>query len=366
MNESTKKAIGGITAAIAIGAVATGIVYFAGESQAYVAKVNGEVIRSAEYDKAFAQTKKQYASRFGVDFATEQGKQVEKDIRKGIVDQLIDRQIVLNEAEKRKVSVADADLDAKLAEIKKGFPNEQAFEKALEDNGLSLNELKTRVREGLVFEAVTKAVTQDVLVTDAEVREHYAKNLASFKKPEEVSASHILVKDEKLAKDVLGKLRGGADFATLAKAHSEDPGSKVQGGDLGFFGKGRMVPEFEAAAFALGKGELSGLVKTQFGYHILKGGEHRRARTQPLAEVEGEIKDRLLKERRQAAFGKWLASEKQKAQIAYKPEFDPTVAAPAPKTGAIDAGPKTGDMSAPKTETKPAGSAHGKDDGHGH
>ena len=130
MNESNKKAIIGIAAAIGIGAAATGIAYFAGESQAYVAKVDGTAIKSAEFDKMYVQTKKQYESRFGIDFASEQGKTIEKDLKKGLVDQLIERQVILNEAKKRNIQVTDAQIEEKLAEIKKGFPNDEAFQKA--------------------------------------------------------------------------------------------------------------------------------------------------------------------------------------------------------------------------------------------
>lgn len=360
MNEANKKAAIGLAAAVVIGTVATGIVYFAGESQAYVAKVNGTAIHSDDYDKQFEQTKKQYSSRFGIDFASAQGQQIEKDIRKGIVDQLVERQIWMNEAKSRNIQVTDKLVDDKLAEIKKGFPDDAAFERALTDNGMKLDELKTRVREGLTYEAFIAEVTKDTQVSDADVKAYYDKNLSLYKKPEEVNARHILIKDEKKAKEVLAKLKAGGDFTALAKEHSEDPGSKGTGGDLGYFGRGRMVPEFEKAAFSLKKDELSGLVKSQFGYHILKGGEHKMARTQPFDEVKAEIKDKLTKERQQAEFQKWMTAQKEKAKIEYKTGFDPkAVSSAAPNPAAPGQAPAAG---------QPAddGHGHGADDGHGH
>lgn len=104
-------------------------------------------------------------------------------------------------------------------------------------------------------------------VTDEEVRNYYDQNQAQFE-VDEVTAKHILVKEEDLAKDILKELKEGADFSELAKEHSTD-GSAAQGGDLGTFGRGEMVPEFEEAAFALEAGELSDVVQTQFGYHII-------------------------------------------------------------------------------------------------
>lgn len=105
-------------------------------------------------------------------------------------------------------------------------------------------------------------------VTDKEAKEYYEENPDLFA-IDEVEASHILVEDEKLAREILDKLKGGADFAEMAKEHSID-GSADQGGSLGTFGKGVMVPEFENAAFALKPGEISDLVKSKFGYHIIK------------------------------------------------------------------------------------------------
>lgn len=365
MNESNKKAIIGIAAAIGIGAAATGIAYFAGESQAYVAKVDGTAIKSAEFDKMYVQTKKQYESRFGIDFASEQGKTIEKDLKKGLVDQLIERQVILNEAKKRNIQVTDAQVEEKLAEIKKGFPNDEAFQKALTDNQMKIEDLKVRVREGLTVEGVQKAVAANVAVTDKDVSDYYAKNEATYKKPEEVKASHILIKDEKKAKEILAKLKAGGDFAALAKENSEDPGSGAQGGDLGYFGKGRMVPEFEKSAFSLKPGQMSDLVKSQFGYHIIKVVDRQPARTQPLAEVKEDIKKNIEKERVGAEFGKWLQAEKAKAKVEYKAEYDPKAQAAAPAAPGAPAGAPAGQPGAPAGQpAAPAG--HGADDGHGH
>ena len=124
-------------------------------------------------------------------------------------------------------------------------------------------------------------------------------------------ASHILLKTEgkdekgveevkKKAEDLLKQVKAGGDFAALAKQHSEDEGSKVNGGDLNFFGKGQMVPEFDAAAFSMQPGQISDLVKTQFGFHIIKLVEKRPAGQRPLAEVRNEIIERLKWERAQA------------------------------------------------------------------
>lgn len=145
-----------------------------------------------------------------------------------------------------------------------------------------------------------------VKITDEEIREYYEDNLASFRVKRQIKARHILFrlppdatkeqekKVRKKAEEVLKEARAGKDFAELAKKYSEGP-TKSKGGDLGYFSKGMMVKPFEDAAFKLKKGEISDLVRTRFGYHIIKVEDMRDARTKPLNEVKGQIRDLLVR-----------------------------------------------------------------------
>ena len=141
---------------------------------------------------------------------------------------------------------------------------------------------------------------QRVTVTPADIDRYYNQNIQQFQTPEQVRASHILLKTEgkndadvrKLAEEVLAKVKANGDFAALAKQYSEDS-TKDQGGDLGLFGRGRMVPEFETAAFAMQPGQVSDLVKSQFGYHIIKVTERKNATTTPLDQVRAQIQQQL-------------------------------------------------------------------------
>jgi peptidyl-prolyl cis-trans isomerase D len=142
---------------------------------------------------------------------------------------------------------------------------------------------------------------QRVIVPPSDVQRYYNDNIQQYSTPERVRASHILLntggKDEaavrKQAEELLAKIKGGADFAELAKKYSEDPGSKEKGGDLDFFPRGQMVPEFEASAFALKPGEVSDLIKTQYGFHIIKVVEKQEGTTQPLDTVRTQIQQTL-------------------------------------------------------------------------
>lgn len=303
---------------------------------AAVATVNGVAISRAEFDRQLNQTKKRYGSRFGLDFTTERGKQIEQEIRTSLLNHLIERQIILNEAAKRKVVVTPAQVDAKIAELSQSLPPGTDIKQALVAQGMTLKDLQSEVHDGLVIQAVAGAITAGAgaEVTDEEAEAYYNGHLTEYDRPEEVRVRHILVQDKAKAEELLGQLKGGASFEGLAKAHSEDTGSGAEGGDLGFFGKGRMVPEFEEVAFKLKPGELSGLVQTQFGYHILQGVERREARRVPLTEAKEEIKTKLGEERKDAALTTWLAEQKKAAKVTYAPGFDPKAAKPSPKPGA--------------------------------
>ena len=163
----------------------------------------------------------------------------------------------------------------------------------------------------LAQEFLQREIEGKVKITDDEIETYYKGHEEEFTNPESAKARHILLKvpegaDEKAwkeaeskAKDIKKKLENGEDFAELAKKYSDDPGSKNKGGDLGFFTKGRMVPEFESAAFSLKPGELSDPVKTNFGYHIIEVQEKKAASTKTLAEVQAQIRQTLQTEKQQ-------------------------------------------------------------------
>ena len=146
-----------------------------------------------------------------------------------------------------------------------------------------------------------EALRQHVSVTGQQIERYYNDNIQQYSTPEQVHAEHILLKTEgkddaavkKQAEDILAQAKAGANFEDLAKKYSEDDSNKAKGGDLDFFGRGQMVKEFEDAAFAMQPGQISDLVKTQYGFHIIKMLEKRAASTKPLSEVRTQIEDQL-------------------------------------------------------------------------
>jgi peptidyl-prolyl cis-trans isomerase C len=200
------------------------------------------------------------------------------------------------------IAVADGEIgadmgsmpdDQKRMSLVEFLIDNQLFAEAAEGNKLGegpafesrLAYLKRRALRELYFEKIIKGA-----VTDADAKKLYDDQVKLLKPEEEVQARHILVETEELAKEIKEKLKNGGDFNALAKEHSKDPGSKDNGGDLGFFTRGQMVPQFEEAAFTLNKGDVSEPLKTQFGWHLIKV-EDKRAKQPPAFEV---VKDRIL------------------------------------------------------------------------
>lgn len=244
-----------------------------------LAEVNGTVITTEEFKKELAVLPpmlKQMAET--------------PDGRKEMLDSMVVRELVLQEARKQGVD--------KSPEV-----------------AARLEDMKKRV----VVEAyLKKKVEESANMTDAELQKVYDQYKDKFKVGEQVKASHILVKTEKEAQDVLTQLKGGARFEDLAAKYSVDPGSGKKGGDLGWFGKGAMIPEFEQVAFSMKEGDVSGIVKTKFGYHIIKLTGKRPAGVLPFVEVKEQIKASLLPQKQQEVFMKVKEDLKKGAKISVK------------------------------------------------
>ncbi|MFC7372865.1 peptidylprolyl isomerase [Fictibacillus iocasae] len=201
-----------------------------------------------------------------------------------VLKEMVDQMVL-----EKEYKVSDKEVEKEIAKIKKESGGDEAFKQLLEQNGIKDEKvLKERIKGMLASE---KAATSGVKVSDEE-----AKKVFEEKYKTEVKASHILVDDEKTAKEVKAKLDKGGDFAKLAEEYSKDPGSKTKGGDLGFFGKGAMVPAFDKAAFSLEKGKISEPVKSDYGYHIIKVEDKRENKFEDKKEeIKKELKQQKAK-----------------------------------------------------------------------
>lgn len=197
------------------------------------------------------------------------------------------QQLVMKEVLSNKYDVSDEAVNKELETLKEQYGDQ--FEMVLQQSGFSSEEqFKETIRLSLLQE---KAAAEDVDISEEEMKQYYERMKT------EVQASHILVSDEKTAKEVKQKLEDGGDFGKLASEYSSD-GSAQKGGKLGWFGTGKMAPEFEKAAYNLEKGEVSEPVKTQFGYHIIKVTDKRESEdVKPYEEAKSEIKRTLISQK---------------------------------------------------------------------
>lgn len=253
--------------------------------------------------------------------ATVNGEKITKDKLYGALvkvggtqtlDNLISETLLNQELSKKGLKVAQADIDKEKKFIKKQYGDEETFQSALMQSGMSEEDFNDQME---MQAKLRKLLEPEVKVTDEDVKKYFEENKASYDTPEEVKASHILVATKEEAEDILKQLKNGADFAKLAKEKSTDPGSKDQGGDLGYFPRGKMAKEFEDTAFKLKDGELSGVVKTDLGYHIIKRTGYKAAHAATLDEKKADIKEQLIFQQLMQKAPTWLADIKAKAKI---------------------------------------------------
>lgn len=213
------------------------------------------------------------------------------------------------------------------------------------DKGPEIEEKLQDLRKRLVVEAyLKKKVETESNVSDEDLKKFYEQNKDKFKTGEQIKASHILVKTEQEAKSILGQIKAGGNFEELAKKNSVDS-SAAKGGDLGWFGKGSMVPVFEKAALALKEGQVSDVVKSDFGYHIIKLTGKRPAGIRPLEEVKEQIKGAIMPGKQQEVFQKIKEELKKTAKITIKEDVINEMGGK--KDDAAEEGKKPAEVAAP-------------------
>ena len=298
---------------LAVALVAALLVPLAGCSDKdTAAKVNGEKIPMAELDKQMEQMKKQYPDMFkGAD-----GEGRLLDFKQRLLDNLIDQELVRQAATAKGIKVSDAEIDTQIKQLKAGFGDDAQFEQALSSAGLTAETLKDQLREQLLTQQLITSLSSGKQATEAEIKEYYEANKAQYFQKAAKRASHILFKedDEKTAREVLGKLKDGSDFATLAKRYSTDSATAAKGGDLGW-PTTPYVAEFEAALEKLDQGDISDLVKSTYGWHIIKVTEVRKASQQSLADVSDQISQILSQQSQADAYQTFLEDLRAKADI---------------------------------------------------
>lgn len=304
-----------------------------------IAVVNGESISAADLRKAVGEI----LSRRGMDESA-LPKEEALEAYNAILDQLILEKII--SAKSADVEVTDKDVDEQLTLIKSQMGSEEAFAEQIKAAGETMDSVKIDIKKGMRQQRwIEKQLASAKAPSAEEVKAFYDANPDKFDAPDRVRASHILLlipaeADEtaiaattKKMGDIKARVDKGEDFAALAKEFSEDPGSKEKGGDLDFFTKDRMVPEFADTAFKLEVGKVSDPVKTQFGLHLIKVTDKEAAHKVSLEESQPQIQGYLGEQKRRAVLMELFKTLRAGAKV--KSELPPAPSAPSP-TSAVE------------------------------
>jgi parvulin-like peptidyl-prolyl isomerase len=251
------------------------------------ALVSGQPITMEEYEKQVAQVEAFFAQE-GLDLESAEGRERLAQARRQVLEQMIDQELIRQAASGMGISISQAQLESSLQEIVDQSGGQGGFEQSLQAMGNSYEEFRQMLLDQLLSEAVYGAVTASISST-----------------AEQVHTRHILVSTRERAEEVLARLQAGEDFASLAREYSEDISSREMGGDIGFFPRGIMPTEVEDAAFIAEVGEVSGVIESQFGFHII----------QVLEKEEREIAVEVFESLRQQTFMQWLQKQEEGATI---------------------------------------------------
>jgi parvulin-like peptidyl-prolyl isomerase len=270
-----------------------------------LALVNGDTITLDELNTAF--------NSLIPEAGTESGPMETRRLREEVLNQLIEKKLLLQEASHRSIQATQEELELTIEQMRGDYP-EQEFNELLKKSGLTPERWKQEITENLLIDKLIDSVISSRLkIPEEEVKAYYQKHHAEFQKKEEVRARQIVVATEEEAKSLHEQLITGADFVKLATEKSISP-DKANGGDLGYFTRGQMPEEFDIV-FTLKVNTLSTIVKSPYGYHIFKVEERHAPRFQSLVEVQEIIHQQLVSEKEEQLRSEWIKELKSKADI---------------------------------------------------
>lgn len=288
-------------------------------------KVNGQVIPQEAVQFELERLVRFYAQH---GMSQEQIRAQLPKLSQRATEQAIGTKLLMEEAVRLEIPVSEADVDAQVAKLTEQVGGPEAFQAALKQQNTSVADFREQLTRGCrVEKLVEQAVSGVAEPTEADIRVYFEEHKDEFETGERVLAQHILIspdgetetsKTEARAKieSIRQRVADGADFADEASAHSMCPSGK-EGGGLGWFGRGMMVPEFDKVAFDMEKGAVSDVIETQFGYHIIYKTDHEPGGTADFDQAHDKIRDLLRHERRGAAMNAYVEELKAKAQIEY-------------------------------------------------
>lgn len=281
------------------------------DNNTVVAKVSGEEVKKEEFNKMFGIFKAQYERQFGTEIWEQEleGKKFEDVAREKLLDMLIDEKLQMMKASELGITVSDEEINSEIENAKKYFDSEEEFNEFLKQQNMTLEYYKESVKKELTINKLVEKLTGNIVLTDEEVKAYYDANQSEFKS---VKASHILLDTREEAEKILERVKAGENFAELAKENSKDPSAKENSGNLDYFRHGDMVEPFENAAFALKPGEISDIVQTDFGFHIIKVED---SKLDKLEDVKEQLKASMLNKKKSTEYDKLLEEMRNNAKI---------------------------------------------------
>jgi peptidyl-prolyl cis-trans isomerase C len=277
-------------------------------SAAPVAWVNGQAISRAEFERELGRSLEL------ADGTSAPTPEQLAALRQTVLQARVDRLLFVQDAARRGLEILPSDVEERLRRMRADWPPEE-FEALLAQRHQTVDELRAELRAQLAQEKLFhELVYPRVAVTEEEIRAEIQAHPELLQEPEQVHAAQIVVKELDQAKDIRARLREGARFADLARQRSLSADAK-DGGDLGWFPRGVMPPQFDEVAFSLGPGQISDVVTTDYGFHLFKVLERRPARKKDLAAVRGEIERRLLRAKQEQAQTDFVTQLRSRAEI---------------------------------------------------
>jgi peptidyl-prolyl cis-trans isomerase C len=251
-----------------------------------------------------------------------------KNLKKVLLDQLIEKRLVLNEANKMGITVSDDELEDAFASIKRSYPQGR-FDEVVRDEA-ARRQWKESLHQRLLIEKVINRVSQLTSpIDEPTLRKYYKKHRSEFVVPEQVRVRQIVVKDRQEAEGLLRRIKRGDSFEELARRHSIGPEAEM-GGDLGFFGRGDMPEEFDVV-FSLKAGETSAIVQSPYGYHIFQVVARRGPSESSFEEVKEQVRKMMVQEEEDKIFRDWLKKVKKRASIRVNKKALENIGIPAPR-----------------------------------
>ena len=285
--------------------------------------VNCEVITQREVERLMEPIGRQYRTLYNKDELP--GKL--EEARENIMNQLIEERLILGEAKRLNIEVNEQEVDARIEDTRRRFESNEQFENALLEQGLNARDLKTRFKEQLMTRRlVDQKVGSRIMITPVEISDYYNQHKEEFAGAEEVKVRMILIRpkaedkrEEALiqAKAIMRRIREGGDFAGLAKEYSEGPYA-AEGGLMGDVKRGDLLPQLEDVVFSMDEGEVSEIVQTALGYHILKVEENAQAKARDLTDVRHEVEEAIFRIKMKDKVGEWVQGLRKNAYIAFK------------------------------------------------